>query len=461
MFHECADGAQSRQPTGNRSKAASQQNGGQIVVGEQEGEFDENAEYDDENDGYDDENGDYVEGGEEEGKEEEEYEEEEVEEEFDYKTFQYRPYQYYERDPDEPRVTIDTGPEGFDDSWDPRHESTLKPRLADRLMANKGYVWGYPNFVFVETKQNVAHDEEEYDEGEGGYDDGGGEGQEYDEELGEHAGEEEEEYYEEEEEGAGEYDPNTEHDQQEEGAGEYDPNTEHDQQEEGAGEYDPNTEHDQQEEGAGEYDPNTEHDQQEEGYYDEDGEFHEYRLDSQGRPVMDSQGRPLTRPRTEEVKEPTPRPSSAIVDLLPRIGYTPEPTHVSEGGNRVGTAAKAHTPVSLPPIPTPASSEMGSRARTREPTPVKFVPRQLNRTFQGKYYDPVTKQSYEFEITPDFRRRIDRWHVRKEGLDHQPTSPSTQPFHNDMASRQSGEASQSASRQSGELIERRRVVTRW
>ena len=41
----------------------------------------------------------------------------------------------------------------FDDNWDKRHEATLKPKLPDRLQGQKGYVWGYPNYVFVEAKE--------------------------------------------------------------------------------------------------------------------------------------------------------------------------------------------------------------------------------------------------------------------------------------------------------------------
>ncbi|KAK7103170.1 zinc finger protein on ecdysone puffs-like [Littorina saxatilis] len=362
---------------------------GQIIVGDQ------NPEDEQEGEEYDDDEED--EEGEEEGEEEVV---EEEEEEFDYSKFQYRPYQHYVREPDEPRVTIDTGPEGcscfpsrssrnipsmiyeqidckheslqgyahlgvyrFDDNWDARHEAIVRPKLADRLMPNKGFVWGYPSFVFVEADEDKKRKddviEDEYDE------EGGGE---YDEE--------------------GEY---------EEGEGEY--------QEEG--EYD--------EEGYDEEElpQEDEEELEREGYYDENGDYYRYLFeDAESLPsrMYDSKGQLLSRAREESVKPFTtaPKPSSALVAILPRIGFTPEP---SVHASRVSTAAK--TPVrtpSLPPI-TPTSAQ-GSR----EQTPVRFKPRTLHRTFRGKYYDPVTKESYEFEITPDYRRRIDRWHTKKEGL---------------------------------------------
>ena len=80
--------------------------------GEEEEEYYEDGEYYDEDEEYEEGEYDEEEDEEGEGEEEEEYYEEEEEEEFDYSTFQYRPYsQRFERDPDEPRVTIATGPE--------------------------------------------------------------------------------------------------------------------------------------------------------------------------------------------------------------------------------------------------------------------------------------------------------------------------------------------------------------
>ena len=98
----------------------------------------------------------------------------------------------------------------FDDNWDHRHETTLRPKLADRLMPNRGYVWGYPNFIFVEADEDkylpedeLPGEEDEYYDEEGEQEEGEreeeyDEGEEYDEEREEY---EEGEEYDEEEDG--------------------------------------------------------------------------------------------------------------------------------------------------------------------------------------------------------------------------------------------------------------------
>ena len=83
---------------------------------------------------YDDDDGEHEE-GEDGGEEGDGYveEEEEEEEEFDYSTFQYRPYaQQFARDPDEPRVTIDTGPEGCS-CFPPRSTRNIPSMLYDQV----------------------------------------------------------------------------------------------------------------------------------------------------------------------------------------------------------------------------------------------------------------------------------------------------------------------------------------
>ncbi|KAL8565154.1 hypothetical protein ACOMHN_003941 [Nucella lapillus] len=405
--------ASQRKPTGGEPVLAVVGADGKIVVdgAAAEGEEKEQDEYDD--DEYYDEDEEYDEDGEydddgEEGDEEggrEYFEEpEEEEEEFDYSTFQYRPHGYKQRDPDEPRALIDTGPEGcscfpsrsnrnipsmlydnidckheklqgyahlgiyrFDDNWDSSHESTLRPKLAHRLMPNKNFVWGYPKFVFVEA--------DEPDKGPAPADDG------------------DDEYGDEEADDDGEYD-----------------------EEEYEGEYEEDEEEEEEEE-------ESEDKPAREGYYDEDGEYH-YFADDESLPsrMYDSEGELISRPQSlQSVKPPpstAPKPSSALEAILPQIGFSPQ---TSLAGSRVPTAQATplRTP-SLPPI-TPASQgsqgSLVSQQASRERTSVRFKPRTLHRTFQGKYYDPMTKELYEFEITPDFGRRIDRWHVKKKKLD--------------------------------------------
>ena len=72
-------------------------------------------------------------------------------------------------------------------------------------------------------------------------------------------------------------------------------------------------------------------------------------------------------------------------------------------------------------------------------------------------FPPVTKQSYEFEITPDFRRRIDRWHVKKEGMGQVGGSGS-----GPQSGRETANASRANSRYSQTSgAYDKEVVTRW
>ncbi|XP_067671220.1 uncharacterized protein [Haliotis asinina] len=134
---------------------------------------------------------------------------------------------------------------------------------------------------------------------------------------------------------------------------------------------------------------------------------------------------PKTMSHRVNMKYPkTPEPRVSIEDVqevtFPKIGYTP-PTSTRPIPEKISTVDMLDAPVKLSKGSSPdarvliAENDDYSKD-TAHCLSHKSVSRYMekNRTFKGRYYDPVTDQVYVYEVTHEFGKHMNRWPVKKE-----------------------------------------------
>ncbi|XP_071093393.1 micronuclear linker histone polyprotein-like [Haliotis cracherodii] len=101
---------------------------------------------------------------------------------------------------------------------------------------------------------------------------------------------------------------------------------------------------------------------------------------------------------------------------LPQIGFTP-PTSSKGIPEKLRSTDRLDSPVKSSKRYSPIDAALTSGPKdTTQSLSHTSTSRDLNknRTFKGRYYDPVTDQVYTYEVTHEFGKHMNRWPVKRE-----------------------------------------------